>query len=52
VRFRLKVLCPILSGIGKRKTGRKSKNWSVIDQHYQTIGQDIFTLFEDLRFAA
>ena len=43
---------PILAGVGKRKTGRKPKNWSLIDEHYQTIRQDMFTLFEDLRIAA
>jgi len=52
VILREKVLRPILAGVGKRKTGRKPKNWSLIDEHYQTIRQDMFTLFEDLRIAA
>jgi hypothetical protein len=29
------VLRPTLAGVGKRKTGRKPKNWSSIDQHYE-----------------
>jgi hypothetical protein len=52
VILREKVLRPILAGVGNRKTGRKPLNWSLIDQHYETIRQDMFTLFEDLRIAA
>jgi hypothetical protein len=52
VILREKVLRPILAGAGKRKTGRKPKNWSFIDQHYETIRQDMLTLFEDLHIAA
>ena len=52
VILREKVLRPILAGVGKRKTGRKPKNWSLIDEHYETIRQDMFTLFQDLRIAA
>ena len=52
VILRENVLCPILAGVGKRKIGRKPKNWSLIDQHYERIRQDMFTLFEDLRIAA
>ena len=52
VILREKVLRPILAGVGKRKTGRKPKHWSLIDEHYETIRQDMFTLFEDLRIAA
>ena len=52
VILRDKVLRPILAGVGKRNTGRKPKNWSLIDEHYETIRQDMFTLFEDLRIAA
>ena len=37
VILREKILRPILAGIGKRKTGRKPKNWSLIDEHYETI---------------
>jgi hypothetical protein len=28
------------------------QNWSLIDEHYETIRQGMFTLFEDLRLAA
>jgi hypothetical protein len=52
VILREKVLRPILAGVGKRKTGRKPKNWSLIDEHYETIRQDMFILFDDLRIAA
>jgi hypothetical protein len=52
VILREKVLRPILAGVGKRKTGRKPKNRSLIDEHYETIRQDIFTLIEDLGIAA
>src|SRR5213594_1047604 len=34
------------------KLAANPKNWSLIDEHYQTIRQDMFTLFEDLRIAA
>jgi hypothetical protein len=52
VILREKVLRPILARVGNRKTGRTPLNWSLIDQHYETIRQDMFTLFEDLRIAA
>src|SRR2546422_10275346 len=45
VILREKVLRPILAGVGKRKSGRKPKNWSLIDEHYETIRQDMFTPF-------
>jgi len=32
--------------------GRKPKNWSPIDTHYEVIRQNMFTLFEDLGIAA
>jgi len=32
--------------------GRKPKNRSSIDEHYEPVRQDIFTLMEDLRIAA
>ena len=37
VILREKVLCPILAGVGKPKMRRKPKNWSLIDEHYETI---------------
>jgi len=52
VILREKVLRPILAGVGKPKMGRKPKNWSPIDEHYETIRQNMFTLFEDLHIAA
>jgi hypothetical protein len=32
--------------------GRKPKNWSSIDQRYEAVRQDMFTLMEDLRIVA
>jgi hypothetical protein len=52
VILREKVLRPILAGVGKPKMGRKPKNWSPIDEHYETIRQDMFVLFGDLGIAA
>jgi hypothetical protein len=52
VILREKVVRPILAGVRKRKTGRNPQNCSLIDQHYETIRQDMFTLFDDLRIAA
>jgi hypothetical protein len=43
VILREKILRPILAGVGKPKTGRKPKNRSSIDQHYQAVRQDMFT---------
>ena len=47
-----KILRPILAGVGKPKMGRKPKNWAPIDEHYETIRRDMFTLMQDLRIAA
>jgi hypothetical protein len=52
VILREKVLRPILAGVGKPKMGRKPKNWSSIDEHYDAVRQHMFTLMEDLRIAA
>ncbi len=52
VLLREKVIRPILAGIGQPKMGRKPKNWSPIDTHYEVIRQNMFTLFEDLGIAA
>ena len=49
---REKILRPILAGVGKPNLGRKPKNWSSIDEHYEAVRQDMFTLMEDLRIAA
>jgi hypothetical protein len=37
VNLREKILRPILAGVGKPKMGRKPKNWSSIDQHYEAV---------------
>ena len=52
VLLREKVIRPILAGIAQPKMGRKPKNWSPIDTHYEVIRQNMFTLFEDLGIAA
>ena len=52
VILREKILRPILAGVGKPKMGRKPKNRSSIDEHYEAVRQDMFTLMEDLRIAA
>jgi hypothetical protein len=52
VLLREKVIRPILAGIAQPKLGRKPKNWSPIDTHYEAIRQNMFTLFEDLGIAA
>jgi len=51
VILREKILRPILAGVGKPKMGRKPKNWSSIDERYEAVRQDMFTLMEDLRIA-
>ena len=52
VILREKVLRPILAGVGKPRMGRKPKTWSPIDEHYEAIRQNMFTLMDDLRIAA
>jgi hypothetical protein len=52
VILRERVLRPILAGVGKPKMGRKPKNWAPIDEHYETIRRDMFTLMQDLRITA
>jgi len=51
VNLREKILRPILAGVGKPKMGRRPKNSSSIDQHYEAVPQDMPTLMEDLRIA-
>ncbi len=46
------VIKPILAGTAKPKVGRKPKNWSPIDEHYETLRKDMQTLFEDLGLVA
>jgi hypothetical protein len=52
VILRDKVIKPILAGTATSKMGRKPKNWSPIDEHYDTIRKDMQILFEDLGLAA
>jgi len=52
VILREKVLKPILAGAGRPKMGRKPKDWSQLDEHYEAIRQDMFVLFDDLGIAA
>jgi hypothetical protein len=52
VIIREKLLRPILAGIRKPTTGHKPTNCTPIDQHYENIRQDMFTLMQDLRIAA
>jgi hypothetical protein len=52
VILRERVLRPILAGVGKPKMGRKPKNWAPIDEHYETIRRDMFTLMQDLKITA
>lgn len=50
--LRDQVIKPLLAGVGRPKPGRKPKNWSSIDQHYQTLRTDMQNLFNDLHIAA
>jgi len=50
--LRDKVIQPLLAGAGKRKTSRKHKNWSSIDEHYRSICINTQNLFKDLGIAA
>jgi len=52
VLLREKVIRPILAGTAQPKMGRKPKNWSPIDTHYEAVRQNMLTLFEDLGIAA
>ena len=50
--LRDKVIEPLLAGTGKLKRGRKPKNWSRIDEHYQTLCTNMQCLLKDLGVAA
>jgi hypothetical protein len=52
VIIREKLLRPILAGIHKPTITQKQTNSTPIDQHYEALRQDMFTLMEDLRIAA
>ncbi len=46
------VLKPLLAGTAKPHQGRKPKSWTPLDDHYQTLRQDMQQLFTDLGLAA
>jgi len=50
--LREKVIRPLLAGVTCPKRGRKPKNWTLLDQHDETLRQDMCALFNDLRIAA
>ncbi|MPZ19074.1 MAG: hypothetical protein GEV06_14340 [Luteitalea sp.] len=52
VTLRENVLRPILAGVAHTRAPRTCNNRSPIDNHYATIRQTMFTLFQDLGIAA
>jgi hypothetical protein len=50
--LREKVIQPLLAGIATPRLGRKPKNWSSIDQHYETLRLNMRNLFQELGVAA
>ena len=50
--LREKVIEPLLNGIATPRLGRKPKNWSRIDQHYETLRLNMRDLFNELGLAA
>ena len=50
--LRDKVIEPLLAGAGKLKVGRKPRNWSRLDEHYQTLSINMQCLLKDLGVAA
>ena len=52
VVLREKVIEPLLAGIATPRVGRKLKNWSSIDQHYETLRLDMRSLLQELGVAA
>lgn len=50
--LREKVIKPLFSGCTARKIGRKPKNWSMVDQHYEAIRVNIQQLFPLIGIAA
>jgi hypothetical protein len=51
VLLRERVIQPLLAGIATPRLGRKPKNWSSIDQHYETLRLDMRTLLQELGVA-
>jgi hypothetical protein len=52
VVLREKVIQPLLAGIVTPRLGRKPKNWSPIDQHYETLRLNMRSLLQELGVAA
>jgi hypothetical protein len=52
VVLREKVIEPLLAGIAMPRVGRRLKNWSSIDQHYETFRLDLRSLLQELGVAA
>jgi hypothetical protein len=50
--LREKVIQPLLAGVTTPRRGRKPKDWSRIDQHYETLRLNMRALFQELRIAA
>jgi hypothetical protein len=51
VVLRERVIQPLLAGIATPRLGRKPKNWSSIDQHYETLRLNMRTLLQELGVA-
>ena len=47
VVLREKVMEPLLAGIATPRLGRKPKNWSCIDQHYETLRLNMRTRLQE-----
>lgn len=47
-----KLLRPILAAVHKPRIRHQPRNCTSIDQHYENLRQDMFTLMQDLRIAA
>jgi len=50
--LREKVIQPLWAGIATPRLGRKPKNWSSIDPHYETLRLNMRNLFRELGVAA
>jgi hypothetical protein len=51
VVLRERVIQPLLAGIATPRLGRRPKNWSCIDQHYETLRLNMRTLLQELGVA-
>jgi hypothetical protein len=52
VVLREQVLKPLLAGIVTPRQGHKPVSWTPLDDHYETLRQDMLQLFTDLGLAA